>query len=121
MFCLVTVTLPPATFREFCLSLRHSSLTKSAAKPEILKVFERLRILKGVDTYPETRRGCRSGKSVKRARAVKRCLSVGLINARSVVNKENAVQQRLISDDLDILALTETWIASEHAEACHLS
>ena len=48
---------------------------------------------------------------------MKRCLSVGLINARSVVNKENAVQQRLISDDLDILALTETWITSEHAES----
>jgi len=63
-------------------------------------------------------RGHRSGKFVNRARAFKKCLSVGLINLRSLYYKKKyIIQQHLLSTNLDVLAVTETWLTAEHGDA----
>jgi len=51
-----------------------------------------------------------------RARAVKKCLSIGLINSRSLNKKEDIIQQHLLSTNLDVLAVTETWLTAEHGD-----
>ena len=55
-----------------------------------------------------TQRGCRSGKSARRARAAKRFLPVGLINANSANNKVPLIAHFILSNNLDILVITET-------------
>jgi hypothetical protein len=35
---------------------------------------------------------------------------LGLINARSVMNKSDAIRDHIIDNELDILAITETWV-----------
>jgi len=53
----------------------------------------------------------------KRAKAVKKYLSIGLINSRSLNKKEEIIQQHLLSTNLDVLAVTETWLTAEHGDA----
>jgi hypothetical protein len=58
----------------------------------------------------------RSGRQAKRAREVKKFLSFGLVNARSVCCKPDVITHHLLSNRLDILAITETWLTVQHGE-----
>lgn len=62
------------------------------------------------------RRKWRSGRQAKRAREVKIFLSFGLVNARSVCCKPDVITHHLLSNRLDILAITETWLTVQHGE-----
>ena len=58
----------------------------------------------------------RGGRQAKRAREVKKFLSFGLVNARSVCCKPDVITHHLLSNRLDILAITETWLTVQHGE-----
>jgi len=45
---------------------------------------------------------------------------MGLLNARSMVNKGSLVQDIIASHNLDVLAVTETWITRDDPEAVKL-
>ena len=47
-------------------------------------------------------------------------LQFGLFNVRSVVKKAASIHTLLAHDDLDVLALTETWIRVDNPEAVKL-
>ncbi len=55
----------------------------------------------------QTHRGCRGGKSARRARAAEKFLSVGLINANSTNNKMPLIAHLIQSNNLDILVITD--------------
>ena len=59
--------------------------------------------------------------TVPRSRTVEskhRLLKVGHLNPRSVKNKALSVQDFIVSQDLDILGLTETWLGTAVDRAC---
>jgi hypothetical protein len=60
-----------------------------------------------------TPRGVRSGKAVKRARAEKKFVPLALVNARSLNKRTNVISHHLITYNLDLLAVTETWLSAE--------
>jgi len=47
-------------------------------------------------------------------------VKMGLLNARSMVNKGSLVQDIIASHNLDVLAVTETWITRDDPEAVKL-
>jgi hypothetical protein len=56
------------------------------------------------------------GIAVKRARAAKRFLQTGLINARSVACKPDVISSLLLSADLDVLVIIESWLNERHGD-----
>ena len=73
-----------------------------------------------------TRRGKRAGKrthkpdskqinSVK-VRKTSELIKLGIVNCRSVRYKANIVNNYVVENDIDILAMTETWLKSEKDE-----
>lgn len=58
----------------------------------------------------KTRRGCRGGSSARRARAARRSLAIGLANVRSVGKNADAISDFMVTYNVDVLALTETWL-----------
>jgi hypothetical protein len=62
---------------------------------------------------PSSRRGVRAGKSAKRNRAGKRFVPFALINARSLSKQANVISHYIISNKLDLLAVTETWLTMD--------
>jgi hypothetical protein len=63
-----------------------------------------------------TRRGCRGGRSAKRAHTLKCFIHIGLINAGSVNSKSAVITNFLASNDFDVLAITETWLTVERGD-----
>lgn len=63
-------------------------------------------------------RGCRGGADAKRSRLFKCWPQFGLVNARSVVNKCAMVHDLIVSSQLDLLAITETWLSSLNGVTC---
>ena len=61
-----------------------------------------------------THRGSRCGKSAKRARSLKKFVSLGLINARSVNKRAAEIHHFLHLTSIDVLAITETWFTIDH-------
>ena len=59
-------------------------------------------------------RGSRGGKSAKRARSLKKFVSLGLINARSINKRAAVIHHFLHSTSIDVLAITETWFTIDH-------
>jgi hypothetical protein len=53
---------------------------------------------------------------MKRLRASKKFLHIGLLNARSVASKAEVIHHHLFTTDLNVLAITETWLTSEHGD-----
>ena len=47
-------------------------------------------------------------------------VKMGLLNARSMVNKGSLVQDIIVSQNLDVLAVTETWITRDDPDAVKL-
>ena len=63
-------------------------------------------------------RGCRGGADANRSRLFKCWPQFGLANARSVVNKCAMVHDLIVSSQLDLLAITETWLSSLNGVTC---
>jgi hypothetical protein len=61
-----------------------------------------------------THRGSRGGKSAKRARSLKKFVSLGLINARSVNKRAAEIHYFLHSTSISVIAITETWFTIDH-------
>lgn len=61
-------------------------------------------------------RGFHGEKSAKSARAAKLFAPMALINAKSLLKWANTVSHLLITHDLDLLAVTETWPSAEHGD-----
>ena len=81
---------------------------------DALKVMKSLYLT----TWRRTRRGTRAGVDKKRTRPSNALVRFGLVNAHSARNKPELLHNLLLSSDLDILAVTETWLTDdEHGEA----
>ncbi|XP_046454933.1 uncharacterized protein LOC124202627 [Daphnia pulex] len=63
-----------------------------------------------------TPRGVRSGKAAKRARAEKKFVPFALINARSLNKRTNVISHHLITQNIGLLAVTETWLNSDSGD-----
>ena len=95
--------MPAALLRDKLIALRSSPLSNLRLPADAYYVISSLGI-----ASRRTHRGCRSGKSARRARAAKRFLPVGLINANSANNKVPLIANFIQSNNLDILVITET-------------
>jgi exonuclease III len=95
--------MPEALFRDKLVALHSSPLSSLRLPADAYYVISSLGI-----ASRRTQRGCRSGKSARRARAAKRFLPVGLINANSANNKVPLIAHFILSNNLDILVITET-------------
>ena len=49
-------------------------------------------------------------------RTLMKFLPFSLVNARSLPKRSNVISQHIISNDLEVLAVTETWLSSDHGE-----
>lgn len=96
-----------------CLGVSRESLLSFQASPNLVKnlPFDTWCVLRELGINKRTRRGCRGGKSTKRARAMKKFLLVGLVSTRSIRNKTLILQDLIINERYDILTLTETWLS----------
>jgi hypothetical protein len=65
---------------------------------------------------PSSRRGFRAGKSAKRNRAANRFVPFALINARSLSKQANVISHYIISNNLDLLTVTETWLTMDTSD-----
>ncbi len=103
-----------AKYRLLFLSLRDSLLPplSSSATATIL----RLRLDKGVSLTSSNYHGCRSGVCVKRWRVSKKFLPICLLNARSVASKPDDIHHHLLTFDIHVLAITETWLTPDGDE-----
>ncbi len=106
--------MPWAECRLLFLSLRDSLLPPLS--PSATATILRLWLDKGSSLTPNNYRGCRSGVCVKRLRASKKFLHIGLLNARSVASKPDVIHHHLLTFDFDVLAITETWLTPEHGD-----
>lgn len=116
MHCCDEATPPTTNCPGTCAGYTSDELRKlsfSPAVPKRLPVWALINIKQlGLAAY-STPRGCRSGRDARAARARKRYPCVGLVNSRSVRNKIDVIQDRITVAQLDILALTETWLTDE--------
>ena len=103
--------MPVAISRRLFFALASSPLLPQRLPDSVLRIIRELGI-----ASRRTRRGCRGGKVAKRARAAKRFLLAGLVNARSVASKPDVITSLLLSADLDLLFITETWLNAQHGE-----
>jgi hypothetical protein len=99
--------------REFILSLRPPTLISTRPPPKVLYKFHNLGILRRLST----RRGCRAGKLANRDKAAKKFASICLINARSIGNKTTLLSHLIQSEQVDVLAITETWLSADRHDA----
>jgi len=99
--------------REFILSLRPQTLISTRPTSHVLYGFHRLGILRRLST----RRGCRAGKLANRAKAARKFASVCLVNARSIGNKTTLLSHLIQSEQVDVLAITETWLSADRPDS----
>ena len=97
----------------------------------ILKIREKMKGLKAFDTITNFKhtwellkelginryRGNRAGRRLKNTKFIfsgrpskKNSLKMQLINPRSVKNKEEKISKIITENDIDLLAVTETWL-----------
>jgi hypothetical protein len=62
------------------------------------------------------KRGVRAGKLARRAREAKKFVPFALVNARSLLKRVDVITHHLITYDLDLLAVTETWLNERHGD-----
>ncbi len=53
---------------------------------------------------------------MRRARDAKTFLPLGLINARSITSKAARICDHIVTADLDVLAISETWLTVDHGD-----
>ena len=102
-------------------SLRLASLPVLPPTSAVLGVFQSLGIARGLVSSPSLHRraryrGCRAGRSAKRVRAASQSMQCGLLNARSVNSNAGIIAQHLVSFDLDLVAVTESWLTPDRGD-----
>ena len=102
-------------------SLRLASLPVLPPTSAVLGVFQSLGIARGLVSSPSLHRraryrGCRAGRSAKRVRAASQSMQCGLLNARSVNSNAGIIAQHLVSFDLDLVAVTESWLTPDSGD-----
>ena len=114
----VTVCQSLCILITFCLGIALLSVTMQYNKTEQFniqqecprvvpkEIYKALHILNLI-SKPRKRRGNRTGRKVKNG-----CVSLGLINARSV-NCKTTLNEHVTGTNLDILAITETWLRED--------
>jgi hypothetical protein len=65
----------------------------------------------GICGVHATRRGAKGGKKARRQGCLQQTAVLGLVNARSIANKTEAINDHITEHNLDILAVTETWLS----------
>ena len=114
--------MPEALSRNALLSFRWSSL--HCLGNEAQQVLRDLGIARelgmGLEVSPlvkrPTSRGVRAGQSKSKQRALMKFLPFSLVNARSIPKRSNVISHHIISNDLEFLAVTETWLSSDHGD-----
>ena len=138
---LITVPIGMAYSREQLLSIRDNLDTTIRLPPAALSQIRWY----GLNEIPATIRGSRGGRNIQRPISVlassnsksstrrthsrpnlgnlskiKQILNsnvkAGLLNCRSVKNKSDLIVYHIMDSGLDILALTETWLASNDSD-----
>ena len=110
------INMPPYS-REFLLLTGRNVLTSKTAFRVDLDTHKSIQGL-GLSTVKPTKRGKRSGKHVRERQALKTQRSgtsnllIGLCNARSISNKWDYITDHMVDNKLDILMVTETWLAA---------
>ncbi|EFX74950.1 hypothetical protein DAPPUDRAFT_108403 [Daphnia pulex] len=68
----------------------------------------------GIARTPPTKRGRRGGKSAQASYSrAKQFLHCSLVNARSLLSRSHIVQHHIIENNLDFVAITESWLPVE--------
>jgi hypothetical protein len=121
--CSVTCASPAVMPLVDTLSLDSLCLASLPVFPPtsaVLGVFQSLGIAKDLASLPLPRRaryrGCRAGRSAKRVRAVSQSMQCGLLNARSVSSNAGIIAQHLLNFDLDLVAVTESWLTPDSGD-----
>ena len=120
--------MPQATFsRERLFSFRSSYSSQKKLDDGKLSVIRSLGIarelgmglgvVRNARVKRSTKRGARAGKAAKRARAAKKFVPFALVNARSLPKRTDIINYHLIAYDLDLLAVTETWLTDAHGDS----
>ena len=120
---LISVSVPTPTvsvISQQCLRrIRlNTTFTRRSLGIEALQVFNALGIVRRSDfcIYRDagvkrpTPRGVRSGKAAK---AEKKFVPLALVNARSLIKLTNVISHHFVSHNLDLLAVTESWLTTE--------
>ena len=67
----------------------------------------------GIANFRRTKRGCRGGRIRWRPVSRNHLLHVGLVNARSLNCKADAIHHLICDSQLDVLAVTESWLRAD--------
>ena len=109
------------------LQLGCTLLSKDSSTGIDSQVYRSIKDLGILNQNVQTKRGNRGGRKVKSKfkstssnlqnplgqSSVTHALKFGLLNARSVNEKENLIADHIIENNLDVVALTETWLGPQ--------
>jgi hypothetical protein len=91
-----------------------SQQTKLRITPEVYQTVRHLEIC----SVKPTRRGIKGGS---KAQGSMQSALLGLINARSIVNKTVEISDHIIEHNIDILSITETWLSDHNTHDVELN
>ena len=107
------VMSPRAMSRQQLLTTIHSMLIP----PILLKALLFTIRFHGIARTPPTKRGRRGGKSAQASYSwAKQFLHCSLVNARSLLSRSHIVQHHIIENNLDFVAITESWLPVESGD-----
>ena len=115
LFCQLSLTLvmmPPAISSQLFYSIRDSPLLLHLLPKQTLLIIRGL----GISSRPPTKRGKHSGKSHRIRQSAKKFVFCGLVNARSLLSNMLIVQDHINFHQLDMLAITESWLTVENGD-----
>ena len=115
LFCQLSLTLvmmPPAISSQLFYSIRDSPLLLHLLPKQTLLIIRGL----GISSRPPTKRGKHSGKSHRIRQSAKKFVFCGLVNAQSLLSIMLIVQDHINFHQLDILAITESWLTDENGD-----
>lgn len=105
--------MPPGVISsQLFFAVRFSPLLSPRLSTKILSL---VRIL-DIALNPPTKRGKRGGKLNRRNLSSRKFLFCGLLNARSLSASKFIVQHHIIHNNIDLLAVTETWLTLDNGE-----
>ena len=105
-FVIYCTIIPAATLLSLLLSSNSRPLSIQWLPDIAFGTFTSL----GLAAELRTRRSYPEGVSARRVRDAKTFLPLGLINAISITSKAARIYDYLVTADLDVLAITETWL-----------
>ncbi len=104
--------MPAATLRSLLLSSNSRPLSIQRLLDIAVSTIRSL----GLAAVLQTRHSYRGGVQARRARDARTFLPLGLINARSITSKAARICDHILAVDLDVLAISETWLTVDHGD-----